>query len=232
MAVNTKSVSAAGEATDRELVFTRAFDAPPALVFEVWTDPKHVVQWWGPTGFTATIQEMDVRPGGVWRLVMHGPDGTDYHSRIIFLEVLKSERLVYKYDPEKGSEPVRFQTTVTFVEESGETRLTMRMLFPSPAALEDVVKKYGAVDGANQTLGRLAEHLPVMAAPSAVLRELTMIRILDVPRSVVFRAWSQPDRLRRWWGPANTPILYAKWTSRRAAPFVFTCKGATARFTG
>jgi uncharacterized protein YndB with AHSA1/START domain len=112
-------------------------------VFEAWTDPKHLTQWWGPKGFTTTIHEMDVRPGGVWRFVMHGPDGRDYNNRIVFLEVVKPERLVYKHDPEKGSEPVSFQVTVTFAEEGAKTRLTMQMVFPSAASREYVVNTYG-----------------------------------------------------------------------------------------
>jgi uncharacterized protein YndB with AHSA1/START domain len=65
--------------SDRENVTTRVFDAPRELVFRAWTNPKHESQWWGPNGFTNTIHEMDVRPGSVWRFVMHGPDGVDYN---------------------------------------------------------------------------------------------------------------------------------------------------------
>ncbi len=90
--------------------------AARSLYSEAWTNPKHVPQWWGPQGFTTTIHEMDVKPGGVWRLTMRGPDGRDYKNRIVFIEVAKPERLVYKHEPEKGSEPVSFQTTVTFTE--------------------------------------------------------------------------------------------------------------------
>jgi uncharacterized protein YndB with AHSA1/START domain len=144
---------------DRELVFTRVFDAPRELVFEMWTDPRHVAQWWGPRGFTTTIHEMDVRPGGVWRLVMHGPDGTDYKNRIVFLQVVKPERLVYEHAPEKDSETVNIHVTVTFAEHDGKTALTMRMLFPSATHRDYVVRKYRADEGAHQTLDRLAEHL-------------------------------------------------------------------------
>ena len=73
-------------AAEREISITRLFDAPRELVFEAWTDPEQVVQWWGPHGFTTTIHEMDVRPGGVWRFIMHGPDGTDYDNRVVFEE--------------------------------------------------------------------------------------------------------------------------------------------------
>lgn len=195
--------SAVMDEADRELVFTRVFDAPRALVFEAWTDPAHVAQWWGPQGFTTTIQQMDVRPGGVWRLVMRGPDGRDYRNRIVFLEVVKPERLVYQHDPEPGSEPVTFQVTVTFADEGGKTRLTMRMLFPSAEARDHVVKTYGAVEGANQTLHRLGGKLAEMAAEKSapVAQELVLTRVFDAPRELVFKAWTEPERLQRWWGP-------------------------------
>jgi uncharacterized protein YndB with AHSA1/START domain len=83
-------------AVDREIVFTRVFDAPRRMVWEAWTDPKQLVLWWGPRGFTTTIDEMDVRVGGVWKLVMHGPDGTDYPNKSIFTEVVPNERLRFQ----------------------------------------------------------------------------------------------------------------------------------------
>jgi uncharacterized protein YndB with AHSA1/START domain len=139
---------------DREIIATRLFDAPRELVWEVWTDPKHLAQWWGPNGFTNTIHEIDVRPGGVWRFIMHGPDGTDYKNEIVYVEVIKPERLVYDH----VSGP-RFHVTLTFTEEGNKTRLNMQMLFESAAEREHTVKKFGAVEGLNQTLGRLQKHL-------------------------------------------------------------------------
>ena len=127
MPVSNAHAKAASDTADRELIFTRVFDAPRELVFKAWTDPRHLMQWWGPKGFTTSVYEMDVRPGGVWRLTMRGPDGVDYKNRIVFLEVVKPERLVYKHEPEKGSEPVSFETTVTFAEEGGKTRLTLQI---------------------------------------------------------------------------------------------------------
>jgi uncharacterized protein YndB with AHSA1/START domain len=198
MTASNARLSAAVDTSDRELIFTRVFDAPRELVFEAWTQPEHVAQWWGPQGFSTTISEMDVRPGGVWRLVMRGPDGTDYKNRLVFLEVDKPRRLVYKHDPEPGSEPSSHQVTVTFAEDGtgAKTRLTMQMVFASAAAREYIVKKYKAVEGANQTLGRLAEHLPKM-----IPQELVITRVFDAPREVVFEAWIDPARLRQWWGP-------------------------------
>ncbi len=144
----------------RELSITRMFDAPRDLVFEAWTNSKHVAQWWGPRGFTTTIQEMDVRPGGVWKLVMHGPDGTDYPNQSVFTEVVKPERLAYSLSGgKKGTPSVGFDATVTFDAVGGKTRLTMRMVFPSAAERDRVVKEYGADEGLVQTMDRLTEQL-------------------------------------------------------------------------
>jgi uncharacterized protein YndB with AHSA1/START domain len=151
--------SPATEPSDREIVFTRLFDAPRELVWEAWTDPQQVVQWWGPRGFTTTTHEMAVRPGGVWRFIMHGPDGTDYPNKIVYTEVVPPERLAYTHGSDDGDESGQFQVTVTFTDQDGKTRLTMRSLFASAEERDKVVKEYGAIEGGNQTLDRLAEHL-------------------------------------------------------------------------
>ncbi len=147
----------------REIVVARVIHAPRELVFKAWTEPEHVAQWWGPNGFTNTIHEMDVRPGGVWRFVMHGPDGVDYPNRIVFSEVVKPERLVYTHGEE--GEPGQFHVRVTFAAVGAVTHLTMRLLFRSATERDDVVAKVNAVVGANQTLGRLAEHVAKMVLP-------------------------------------------------------------------
>jgi uncharacterized protein YndB with AHSA1/START domain len=148
----------------RSIITTRLFDAPRELVFEAFTEPQHLAHWWGPNGFTLTVHSMEVRPGGTWRFVMHGPDGTDYENRIVYDEVVRPERLVYRHGGGDEVEPVQFHVTVTFEDEGGKTRLTMRALFPSAAERERVAKKYGAVEGAQQTLARLAEHLAALRA--------------------------------------------------------------------
>jgi uncharacterized protein YndB with AHSA1/START domain len=155
---------AAGEAeailtSDREIVVTRVFDAPRELVFEAWTDPEQVVQWWGPFGFTTTIHEMDVRAGGVWRFVMHGPDGTDYDNHVVFDEVVKPERLVYRHGGGEENDIKEFHVTVNFDEDDGgKTRLTLRLVAESPAERDRMVE-FGALEGGKQTLERLAEYL-------------------------------------------------------------------------
>jgi uncharacterized protein YndB with AHSA1/START domain len=148
------------ETADREIVLTRVFDAPRKMVWEAWTDPKQVSMWWGPRGFTTTIEEMDLRPGGVWKQVMHGPDGTDYPNNSVFTEVVANERLRYKLSGGKrGAPAVQFESMVSFVDEGGKTRLTLRMVFASAEARDQNVREYHSIEGGEQTLGRLAEYL-------------------------------------------------------------------------
>lgn len=137
----------------------RVFDAPRELVFKAWIDPARIAQWWGPDGFTTTTHEMDVRPGGVWRFVMHGTDGVDYPNRIDYGEVVEPERLVYVHGDDGEGAQAPFHVTVTFAEQAGKTELTMRSVFESAAERDRVVDEVGAIDGGNQTLGRLAEYL-------------------------------------------------------------------------
>jgi uncharacterized protein YndB with AHSA1/START domain len=144
------------------IIGVREFDAPRELVFEAWTDPKHLAQWWGPNGFTTTTSAFDMRPGGVWRFVMHGPDGCDYENRITFDEIVKPERLVYHHGGGDDVEPVQFRTTVTFEDLGGRTRLTMRGVFPSAAERARVIKEYGADKGLVQTLARLGDYVAKM----------------------------------------------------------------------
>jgi uncharacterized protein YndB with AHSA1/START domain len=195
--------------SDREIVVARVFDAPPELVFKAFTDPEHVAQWWGPKGFTTTIRQMDVRPGGIWRLVMHGPNGRDYHNRIVYLEIDRPKRLVFKHEPDAECEPVGHQTTVTFDKQGDQTKVTMRMRFADAAERNHVVEKYGAIEGGNQTLQRLAEHLPKMAETEHFSSEkrpervVTITRTLDAPRELVFQAWIDPAHVAQWWGPGG-----------------------------
>lgn len=146
-------------AAANEIVATRLFDASRELVWKAWTDPAHLVHWWGPDGFTNTFHEHDFRPGGVWRFVMHGPDGTDYPNEITFVEITPPERLVYAHGDDGAP---HIQDIVTFTEEVGRTRVTMRLVFPSAEIHDAVVREHSALDGAQQTLNRLAQHLTTM----------------------------------------------------------------------
>jgi uncharacterized protein YndB with AHSA1/START domain len=142
--------------TDREMVFTRLLNAPRELVFEVWTNPDHLANWWGPDGFTITTHSMEVKINGIWLFIMHGPDGRDYPNKMIYLEIKKPERLVYKHmDDSPELESVSFLMTIDFKAIGNKTEVTMRMTFDSAEEFQRVAHEYGAIEGAHQTLSRL-----------------------------------------------------------------------------
>ena len=146
----------------RALVGMREFDAPRALVFSAWTDPKHLAQWWGPYGFTTTTHSFEFRPGGVWRFVMHGPDGRDYQNRVTFEEIVAPERIVYRHGGGDDVEPVQFRTTVMLEDLGKRTRVTWRGEFLSAVERNRVIKDYGADKGLLETLTRLDDYVAAM----------------------------------------------------------------------
>lgn len=148
------------DTADREIVVERLLDAPRELVFKTYTDPDHLGHWWGPDGFTLTIQSIDIRPGGMWKFIMHGPDGKDYPNVVHYIEVDRPARLVYTHGDE--TDKAMFTTTVTFEDRGGKTFLRMRALFPTAEAREFVVKNFNAVEGGKQTVGRLDAYLKTL----------------------------------------------------------------------
>lgn len=204
--------SAANDESAREIVVTRVFDAPRELVFDAWTDPRHVGAWWGPNGFTTTTHSIDVRPGGAWRFVMHGPDGTDYDNVIVYREIVRPERIVYQHGEDEGTD-VYFNVTATFANENGKTRVTLRSLFPTKEARDFAAEKYGAVEGANQHIDRLGEYVAKQNV------NLTFVRVFEAPRELVFRAWTDPRHIARWWGPQHFTNNVRKFEPRSGGAF-------------
>ncbi len=151
MAVRTNP---AAKRSERELVITHLFDAPRTLLWKLWTDPEHIKHWWGPDGFTNTIDKMEVKEGGVWEFVMHGPDGTDYKNKSFYTRVVEPELLMF--DHVVGP---RFQVTVTFTEQGKKTLLTWRMVFESAEHLDRVIQEGKADRGLEQNIARLEDHL-------------------------------------------------------------------------
>jgi len=196
MAAESRNAALVG---DREIRGTRVFDAPRELVWKVWTEPEHIGKWWGPNGFTTTTHKMEVKAGGVWRFVMHGPDGRDYQNKITYLEIVPPERLVYRHGGDEDLEPVSFQTTVTFVAEGNKTRVTMRSVFPTAEYRDRVVKEHGAIEGGEQHLARLDEHLA--GGGTGTSRAFVISRVFDAPRDLVWKAHSELEGLKHWWGP-------------------------------
>lgn len=153
--------SSPADTSDREIVVTRIIEGPRPLVFEAYTDPRHLAQWWGPDGFTTTTRAFEFRPGGVWDFVMHGPDGTDYPNWIEWREIAPPERLVVLHG-DRPDDPRAFVSTVMLVERGDATEVTMRALFQTKAQRDEVVDRYDAIEGGKQTLGRLALYVPTL----------------------------------------------------------------------
>lgn len=144
---------------DRELRLSRKLNAPIDLVWEVWTQPEHIANWWGPDGFTNTIHTMDVVPGGEWDLVMHGPDGTNYKNKSIFKEIIHHKKLVYEHITGP-----KFVATVEFQEQGDQTFITWHMLFESVEEFVQTVKTFKADEGLKQNVEKLDVYLSGLKA--------------------------------------------------------------------
>lgn len=147
--------------TDREIVITRAFDAPRRLVFEAYTNPEHLPHWMlGPQGWTMPVCEIDLRPGGAWHFGWRHSDGSQMEMRGIYREVTPPERLVSTES--WGGDWPETVNTLTLAEENGQTTITCRILYPSKEA-RDAALKTGMKEGMALSFNRLAERLGAMA---------------------------------------------------------------------
>ncbi len=196
-----------------EILISRVFAAPRAMVWAAWTDPWQVGQWWGPKGFRSTITEMNQRVGGMWRLVMHGPDGTNYPCEMEFLELVPRERVVYRMRGGKEGAPVEhFDTTMTLEDEGAGTRLTIRMVFATAAQRDHNVRTYGAIEGGEQMLDRLENVLrgtsTESAAAGSAKHALCITRTFNAPRELVWKAWTDPEMAMQWSGPKQFPAFH------------------------
>lgn len=142
---------------DRELRIIRTLNAPVDLVWEAWTKPEHIANWWGPNGFTTTINRMDLTPGGEWDLVMHGPDGRDYKNKSIFKEIIPFKRIVYEHASHPG-----FIATINFEDMGEQTLINWHMLFETAEQFIQVVKTFKADEGLKQNIEKLDVYLTGM----------------------------------------------------------------------
>ena len=143
----------------REVVFSRLIAAPVDLVWEIWSDVRHLHEWFGPAGFRTTTYEFAFVPGGVWRFTMHGPDGTDYPTQIVFKAIEPKTRIVYANSWDLPDAPLDFTAVVTLAPEGAGTRLNFHMTFANDAAMRTAVERYGVLRGGEETFERLAEYV-------------------------------------------------------------------------
>jgi uncharacterized protein YndB with AHSA1/START domain len=217
--------------SDRELRFTRVLDAPRERVWQAITNLDEVERWWGPKGFTTKTEEFAFKPGGVWRHIMIGPDGVEYPNLTRFEEIVPPERIVYtNAGGRKGAKGESFRATWSLKAAAGGTELTLHMVFATPEARDHVVQEYGAIEGGEETLGRLAEHLGKKPA-----FELVLERVIDAPRARVFEAWTKPEQMAEWFAPKPFKLIIGKMDFRAGGSFSMAMRGPDGKdfpFTG
>ncbi|MGE0526954.1 MAG: SRPBCC family protein [Bdellovibrionales bacterium] len=198
---------AAKSKSDRssEIRITRIYEAPVKTVWEAWTDPKQVGQWWGPRGFSLTTHSRDLRPGGSWAYTMHGPDGVDYENKTVYHEVEKYSRLVYDHGGNDERPPL-FRVTVVFTELDGKTKMEMSMALPTPEAADEA-RKFIKRAGGEATWDRLAEYLE---KESSGKEKFVINRAFDVPLELMFETWTSPKHLAKWLPPTGFRMEFLK----------------------
>ena len=158
MSTTGRGTTAPSGSADREIVISRFIDAPRELVFEAFTEVRHLSRWWGPEGFITITRAFEFRVGGVWDFVMHGPDGTDYQEWITWTELAPPERIAMLHG-ETRDDPNAFESVLTFEPDGAATRIEMRTVFPTKELRDEAVEKYHAVEGGKQTLSNLAAYV-------------------------------------------------------------------------
>jgi uncharacterized protein YndB with AHSA1/START domain len=188
-----------------EIRITRVYDAPVKAVWEAWTEPKQVAQWWGPRGFTLTTHSKDLKPGGSWVYTMHGPDGVDYPNKTKYFEVEKYSKLVYDHGANDDRPPL-FRVTVLFSDIKGKTKMDMTMTLPTPEAAEET-RKFIKKAGGNSTWDRLAEYLE---KESSGKDKFVINRTFDAPLELMFEMWTNPKHVSQWLPPTGFKMEFLK----------------------
>lgn len=188
---------------ENELRLIRVFSAPVKLVWDVWTNDKHIVNWWGPRGFTLTTESKDVSPGGKWIYTMHGPDGVDYPNITTYYEVEKYSRLVYDHGANENQEAL-FRVTVTFEEFKGKTVMDMTMAFKNPEVAKEM-EQFIKDAGGNTTWDRLGEYLEEQQTSQDIF---IINRSFQIDQKTLFDLWTNTEHFSNWMGPAGSTMSY------------------------
>ena len=162
MSATGPGAPAQSAAADREIVISQIIRAPREVVFEAFTEVRHLSRWWGPEGFSTTTRSFAFRVGGAWDFVMHGPDGTDYQEWITWTEIVPPARIALVHG-ESRDDPNAFESVLAFEPAGDETRIVMRTLFPTKELRGEAVEKYHAIEGGEQTLRNLAAYVTEVA---------------------------------------------------------------------
>jgi uncharacterized protein YndB with AHSA1/START domain len=147
--------------SDREIVLERIFKAPRKPLFRAYTDPNLISRWWGRTGYTTTVDRMEVKPGGAWRFVQRAPEGHRYAFRGVYRGIVAPNWLAYTFEFEGMPGQVLLET-VTFEERDGQTKVTANALFDTVADRNRMLNS-GMEERAAESGDRLDELLRILA---------------------------------------------------------------------
>jgi uncharacterized protein YndB with AHSA1/START domain len=158
--MGTKDPEAVEESStaDREIIVVRVIDAPPDLVFEAFTEVRHLSRWWGPEGFSTTTCSFEFRVGGEWVFTMRGPDGTVHPEWITWTAIVPPERIELLHG-ERRDDPDAFASVLTFTPKGAATRIELRTVFPTSELRDQALMRSHAAEGGRQTLAKLAGYV-------------------------------------------------------------------------
>lgn len=188
-----------------EIQITRLYNASSADVWNAWIDPDQAAKWWGPRGFTITTHSKELRKAGHWAYTMHGPDGTDYPNKTIYLEVEPGRKLVYDHGGNDDRPPM-FRVTVVFTDQGGKTLMEMTMALPTPEAAEQA-RTFIKMAGGDATWDRLAEYLE---HKSSGTEQFVINRSFEVPLETMFEMWSDPKKFSQWLPPTGFTMQFLR----------------------
>ncbi|MEA5054244.1 MAG: SRPBCC domain-containing protein [Propionicimonas sp.] len=195
------------ETADREIVVSRTIDAPREVVFDAFTEVRHLSRWWGPDGFTTTTRSFEFSVGGEWSFVMHGPDGTHYPEWIRWREIVPPQRIAFAHG-EFRDDPNSFDSTLTFEQDGDQTRIVMSTVFPTRELRDEAVEKYHAIEGGQQTLGNLASYVAGLPqAGEGRGHRTSRVRVHNFSVSLDGFGVGEGQRLEAPFGHAGTRLL-------------------------
>lgn len=210
-----------------EIRITRIYDAPVQAVWDAWTDPKQVAQWWGPRGFTLTTHGKELKPGGYWNYTMHGPDGTDYPNKTHYLEVEEHAKLVYDHGANDDRPPL-FRVTVLFSDMKGKTKMEMSMALATPEAAEET-RKFIKKAGGDSTWDRLAEYLE---KESSGKENFVINRTFDAPIELMFEMWTDPQHFSQWLAPTGFNMQFIRADIKPGGSTFYVMTGGDVKMYG
>ncbi len=176
----------------RELSISRLINAPQELVWEAWTNPEHIRHWWGPVGFKSTISKMEVTEGGEWIFVMHGPDGTDYKNKHVYIKLEKPSLIIMRHE----SFPP-FVMTARFEAKGTQTLVTLHSVFESASQLQEVIKVFKADEGMVQNITRMDEY--ITGKIYQVATPIVIERNFKASTAIIWNALTDLSQLKKWY---------------------------------